>query len=215
MADVNRIFHYLENPSTRGRYLKACKTLLVSPVSMRKQMLSLIDREIKAAKAKKMAAITLKLNSLSDEMLINKLYEAATAGVEIRMVVRGIFCMQTENKKFKAPVQAISIVDEYLEHARILIFHNGGKENVFISSADWMVRNLDHRIEVACPIFEKDIQAELKEIIHIQLRDNIKARQLNNDLNNQYLNPRNTAKVRSQIDTYNYLHQKLLSSSSQ
>ncbi|MBC7511956.1 MAG: polyphosphate kinase 1 [Ferruginibacter sp.] len=209
MADVNRIFNYLEQPKTRLHFLRACKTLMVSPVNMRRQLVALIDKEIKTALAKKPAAITLKLNSLSDELLIDKLYEAAKAGVEIRMVIRGIFCMLTENKKFKIPVQAISIVDEYLEHARVIIFHNAGKEKVFISSADWMVRNLDHRIEVACPVFEKDIQAELKDMLLIQLADNIKARKLDNALGNQYINPRNTKKVRSQVDTYNYLYRKL------
>lgn len=209
MADVNRVFHYLEQPKTRINFLKACKTLLVSPVNLRRQLIQLIDKEIKAATSKKTAAITLKLNSLSDEMLINKLYDAARAGVEINMVIRGIFCMLTENKKFKIPVHAISIVDEYLEHARVIIFYNGGKEKVFISSADWMVRNLDHRIEVACPVFEKDIQEELKDILQIQLSDNIKARKLDNDLSNQYINPRNKKKVRSQVDTYNYLYRKL------
>ena len=137
------------------------------------------------------------------------MYEAAKAGVELKMVVRGIFCMLTENKKFKIPVHAISIVDEYLEHARVMIFYNGGKEKVFISSADWMVRNLDHRVEVTCPVFEKDIQAELKDILQIQLSDNIKARKLDNELSNQYINPRNTKKVRSQVETYNYLYRKL------
>ncbi|MEI9956568.1 MAG: hypothetical protein WDM90_09775 [Ferruginibacter sp.] len=105
--------------------------------------------------------------------------------------------MLTENSKFK-DVYAISIVDEYLEHARVLIFHHGGKEKVFISSADWMVRNIDHRIEAACPIFEKSIRQELKDIMQIQLSDNIKARILDNDLSNQYVNPRNTKKIRSQ-----------------
>jgi polyphosphate kinase len=209
MADVNRIFHYLEQPKTRINFLKACKTLLVSPVNLRRQLIQLIDREIKTATLRKPAAITLKLNSLSDEILINKLYDAARAGVEINMVIRGIFCMLTENKKFKIPVHAISIIDEYLEHARVMIFYNGGKEKVFISSADWMVRNLDHRVEVACPIFEKDIQEELKDILRIQLSDNIKARKLDNDLDNQYINPRNKKKVRSQVDTYNYLYRKL------
>jgi polyphosphate kinase len=118
--------------------------------------------------------------------------------------------MLTENKKFKIPVQAISIVDEYLEHSRIMIFHNSGKEKTFISSADWMVRNIDHRVEVACPVFEKNIQQEIKDIIQIQLKDNIKARILDNDLDNQYVNPRNTKKVRSQVETYNYLHRKSL-----
>ncbi|MEO6719282.1 MAG: phospholipase D-like domain-containing protein, partial [Ferruginibacter sp.] len=209
MADVNRIFHYLEQPKTRIRFLSACKTLLVSPVNMRKQLMQLITREIRNAKTKKPAAITLKLNSLSDELLIEKLYEAAKAGVEIKMVIRGIFCMLTENKKFKIPVQAISIVDEYLEHSRVMIFHNGGQEKVFISSADWMVRNIDHRVEAACPIFEKEIQNEIKDIIHIQLADNVKARKLDNDLSNLYVNPRNKKKIRSQVETYNYLHRKL------
>ncbi|MEO7767279.1 MAG: phospholipase D-like domain-containing protein, partial [Ferruginibacter sp.] len=208
MADVNRIFHYLEQPKMRARFLRACKTLLVSPINMRKQLVQLISKEIRAAKAKKPAAITLKINSLSDELLIEKLYEAAKAGVEIKMVVRGIFCMFTENKKYKHPVQAISIVDEYLEHARVMIFHNDGDEKVYISSADWMVRNIDHRIEVACPVFNKDIREELKDILHIQLADNIKARKLDNQLENGYINPRNTKKIRSQVETYNYLHRK-------
>lgn len=208
MADVNRIFSYLEHPKSRVHFLQHCNTLMVSPTGMRKQLVQLINREIKAARAKKTASIILKLNSLSDEKLISKLYEAAKAGVEIKMVIRGIFCMLTENKKFKIPVQAISIVDEYLEHARIMIFHNGGKEKTFLSSADWMVRNIDHRLEVACPIFEKNIQQELKDILQIQLKDNIKARILDNELSNQYVNPRNTKKIRSQVETYNYLFRK-------
>lgn len=210
MADVNRIFGYLEQPKNRPHYLKNCKTLIVSPTGMRKQFMQLINKEIKAAKAKKPASIILKLNSLSDELLINKLYDAAKAGVEIKLVIRGIFCLLTENKKFKIPIQAISIVDEYLEHARVMIFHNNGKEKTFISSADWMVRNIDHRVEVTCPIFEKNIQQELKDILQIQLKDNTKARILDNELANQYVNPRNTKKVRSQVETYNYLYRKSL-----
>ncbi|MBS1511738.1 MAG: polyphosphate kinase 1 [Bacteroidetes bacterium] len=207
MADVNRIFHYLEQPKTRFHLLNSCTTLLVSPTTMRQQLMQLVQKEIQAAKNKKPAAITLKVNSLSDEQLIEKLYEAARAGVIINLVIRGICCMLTENAKFKE-VYAISIVDEYLEHARVMIFHNNGKEKVFISSADWMVRNIDHRIEAACPIFEKNIQQELKDIIQIQLSDNIKARILDNELSNLYVNPRNTKKVRSQLETYNYLHRK-------
>ena len=95
--------------------------------------------------------------------------------------------MYTENKKFKKKVKAISIVDEYLEHARVMIFNHDGKEKYFISSADWMVRNLDHRIEAACPIFDKKIQQELKDILDIQLNDNVKARILDNELSNKYV----------------------------
>ena len=208
MADVNRMFTYLESPRTRLPYLKACKMLIVSPTQMRRNMISLINKEIRNVLLQKKGSITLKLNSLSDEEMIGKLYEAAKAGVEIKLVIRGICCMFTENKKFKALVQAISIVDEYLEHARVFIFHNGGDEKVFISSADWMQRNIDHRIEASCPILEKNIQKEIKEMLDIQLHDNIKARVLNNEQNNQYVNPRNTKKIRSQVEIYNYLYKK-------
>lgn len=208
MADVNRIFTYLESPKTRAKLLKDCKTLIVSPVSMRKQMLTLINKEIKTAKNKKEAAIILKLNSLSDTVLIEKLYEAAKAGVNIKMIIRGICCMLTQNKKFKHPVLAISIVDEYLEHARVMVFKNGGRQKVFISSADWMVRNIDHRIEVTCPIIEKNIRTELIDILNIQLNDNTKARILDNEQSNNYINPRNKVKIRSQVETYNYLYRK-------
>ena len=207
MADINRIFNYLQQPKTGYHYLKACKTLLVSPESMRKQIVTLINNEIKNAKHKKAAAITIKMNSLSDEQLIIKLYEAATAGVEIKMVIRGICCMLTENKRFKKSVEAISIVDEYLEHARVMIFHNEGKEKVYISSADWMVRNLDHRVEAAVQIKDPKIIAELKDIINIQLKDNVKARILDNELSNTYIRTKGK-KIRSQIETYNYLLRK-------
>jgi polyphosphate kinase len=209
MADVNRVFTYLEQPETRLPLLKGCKSLILCPTGLRKQLTAFIVKEIKAAKAGKPSGITIKLNSLSDVTLIEKLYDAAKAGVEVKMVLRGICCMKTENKRFKKPLQALSIVDEYLEHARVLIFHNGGKEKVFISSADWMVRNLDHRVEATCPIFDKDIRQELKDILQIQLSDNIKARILDNSLSNQYVNPRNKRKIRSQVETYNYLYRKL------
>jgi polyphosphate kinase len=137
--------------------------------------------------------------------LIGKLHEAALAGVEIKMIIRGICCMLTENNKFKIPIQAISIVDEYLEHARVLIFHNGGNEKVYISSADWMIRNLDHRIEVAVHIKDKNLAEELKHILEIQLGDNVQARILDNKQLNHYVNSRNKAKIRSQEAIYQYL----------
>lgn len=208
MADINRIFNALENWKTGSQQLKLCKTLLVSPVSMRSSLISFINREIRHAKMGKPARITLKLNSLSDALLIQKLNEAAKAGVEIQMVIRSIFCMLTHPKKTKEKVSAISIVDEYLEHARVMIFHNLGKENMYISSADWMVRNLDHRIEAAIPVTDPAICAELKEIIHIQLRDNVKARILDNDLSNNYVPSTGKRKVRSQIETYQYLYKQ-------
>jgi polyphosphate kinase len=211
MADINRIFTYLEN-QVNFQPVKACKKLIVSPVTMRNQMHSLINKEIQAARAGIPAAITLKLNSLSDEELILKLYVAAKTGVEIKLIVRGICCMYTENKKFVKKVKAISILDEYLEHARVFIFHNEGKEKVFISSADWMVRNIDHRVEVTCPVFDKQIQNELKEILDIQFSDNVKARILDNTLSNHYVSDHGSKRIRSQIETYNYLLKKKYSS---
>lgn len=209
MADINRIFRYLENWKAGAGHLRLCKTLVVCPVGMRKEIELNINREIKNAKANKEAAITIKINSLSDTKLIEKLYEAAMAGVTIRMIVRGIFCALIENKKFQKPITAISIVDEYLEHARVLIFHNEGNEKIFISSADWMVRNLDHRIEAAAPILDHAIREELKEIINIQLKDNVKARVLDNTLSNNYVSATGKKRIRSQEETYQYLHHKI------
>lgn len=208
MADVNKLFTYLEKPESRIGLLKTCKTLLISPVNMRRQITFLINKEIKYAKQKKAAAITVKVNSLSDQLLIEKLNLAAMEGVEIKLIIRGICCLLSENKLIKIPIKAISIVDEYLEHARVMIFENAGQPKLYISSADWMVRNIDHRVEVACPILENDIQKEIIDILNIQLSDNIKARILDNQQHNNYVNPRNTKKIRSQVETFNYLKAK-------
>ena len=211
MSDINRIFSYIENPKAGNEPLKLCQTLMVCPTNMRHEINGLINREIKNAKSKKPAAITIKLNSLSDTILIEKLYEAAHAGVEVKMIVRGIFCAVVESSKFKKPITAISIIDEYLEHARVMIFHNEGKEKVYISSADWMVRNLDHRVEAAILVTDKNILEELKDIINIQLRDNVKARWLDKDLSNKYVSSLDEEKkTRSQIEIYNYLYQKTM-----
>ena len=210
MADVNRMFNYLENHKGGTDFLKECKTIIPSPVSARKEILKLINTEIKHANNKKPASITLKMNSLSDEQLILKLTEAARAGVELKLIIRGIFCMYSQSKKYKKPVKAISIVDEYLEHARIWVFHNDGKEKVYISSADWMVRNLDHRVEATIPVLEEELKEELKDILNIQLSDNVKARVLDNSLSNEYVTSYQNERVRSQIETYHYLFSKTL-----
>ena len=212
MADVNRLFSYLEKWKDGHSNLKACKTLIPCPTTLRKELLKMINKEIKIAKDKKPASIILKMNSLSDEELIFKLYDAARAGVEIKLIVRGIFCMFTKNKKFIKPVTAISIIDEYLEHARVFIFRNEGKEKVYISSADWMVRNLDHRVEITCPVLDENIRSELKAILDIQLSDNVKARWLDNELSNEYKREQAKKKIRSQIEIYNYLNQKNIKS---
>jgi polyphosphate kinase len=208
MADINRIFQFLEKPIiSRMKFLRQCNSLIVCPTGMRRHFIKLIDTEIKHAHKNLPASITLKLNSLSDEVMISKLYEAARAGVEIKLIVRGIFCMLTENKKFAIQPTAISIVDQYLEHSRVLIFHNNGNAKVYLSSADWMVRNLDHRIEAAVEITNAGNKQELTDYLNIQLRDNVKARVLNNNLENMYVKKKGKI-VRSQLEIYNFLHQK-------
>ncbi|WP_294184538.1 polyphosphate kinase 1 [uncultured Sphingobacterium sp.] len=208
IADINKIFNYLRRPkSNPAEIIKNCKSLLVCPTDMRKELLHYIDQEIAEAKAGRKAYLIVKVNSLSDKEMIKKLYDAATAGVKIDLIIRGIYCA-TNQKNFKLQMNAISIVDEYLEHARVMYFYNAGREQLFISSADWMTRNLDHRIEAAVKITNKKIKEDLKEMLQIQLNDNVKARILNNSLSNHYVE--NTkAPCRSQIEIYNYLRKKL------
>lgn len=176
---------------------------------MRRKMYQLIDREIKNARAGKEAYIILKLNSLVDNEIIYKLYQANEAGVKITMIVRGICSLMPGVPGLSEHVKAVSIVDKYLEHSRVLIFCNGGDELYYITSADWMTRNLDRRVEVACPIFDKDVQREIRHMIELQLKDNVKARIINAVQDNQYVSPKGKEKLRSQEELYNY-YKKLL-----
>lgn len=209
IGDLNRVFDYLEDPLKKPNNLRNCKTLPVSPTSMRNVMLANIEKEIKVARRKKPANVTIKLNSLVDEVLIEKIYAAAKAGVRVNMVIRGICCAYTQQKSFKDRLKAISIIDDYLEHARVFVFGNDNVPQVYISSADWMVRNLDHRVEVACPIFDKIIQQELIEILNIQLAENVKGRILDNEQTNNYVQRQeDSSEVRSQVAIYNYLKNK-------
>jgi len=203
MADINRIFNYLNHPKENEAQLKNCKTLVVSPVHMRRQLEQLIAKEVRAAKAGKSASIVLKLNSVSDLDLLGRLYDAANNGVKVRMIIRGIFSAM-ESKKTLKNIEIISIVDEYLEHSRVLLFEHGGKQKLYLSSADWMVRNLDHRLEVAVPIFNKNIRKQMVQFLNIQLKDNVKARILDEKLQNNYVVP-GKKKIRSQFDIFKML----------
>lgn len=207
MADINKVFNVLKKP--KDDYLpilKTCKNLLVCPQFMREKIVHHIDKEIEEAKAGRRAEMIVKANSVSDRSLIEKLYEAAQAGVAIRMIVRGIYCAVNQ-KDFKEKIKAISIVDEYLEHARVMYFYNKGAEDIYISSADWMTRNLDYRIEAAAKITDKNLKKELKDILDIQLKDNVKARILDKKLSNEYID-NDKEECRSQIETYRYLKAK-------
>ena len=214
MADINKVFNLFRKPKLDPVIaLKSCKNLLVCPTYMREKIIWHIDKEIEEAKAGRKAEIIVKVNSLSDKGLIKKLYDAADAGVEIKMIVRGIYCA-VEQKTFKKKIHAISIVDEYLEHARVMYFYNKGNEDIYISSADWMTRNLDYRVEAAVKITQKNLKKELKDLMEIQLKGNVKARLLDEKLSNKYV--KNDKKpFRSQIETYNFLKKKAVENNEQ
>ena len=205
LMEVNKVFTYLESWQLGDKPIGKTRNLLISPISMRNAIVQLINNEIAFAKLGKPAKIIVKLNSLSDQLLLDHLYKALKSGVEVHLIIRGILTLKKVNEKTKNKLNAISIVDQYLEHARVLIFHNKGNEKVFISSADWMVRNLDHRIEVATPILDVHLKKELIEIINIQLKDNNKARILDENLNNNYVPSVGKKVYKSQVATYEYL----------
>ncbi len=204
-SDVKRVFDFFDNSYKNFSY----RHLIKSPLYLRRKMYQLIDQEIKNARAGKEAYIILKLNSLVDNEIIYKLYKANDAGVKIKLIVRGICSLTPGVPGLSEHVEAISIVDKFLEHSRVLIFCNGGDELYYITSADWMTRNLDRRVEVACPIFDKDVQREIKDIIELQLRDNVKARVINAVQDNQYVAANGSVKVRSQLETLHYYKNKL------
>ena len=189
---------------------KGYKHLIVSPIETRSKLFTLIDTEIKNAKADKTAYIILKMNSLADEQTIKKLYDASNAGVKIKLIIRGMCCLVPGKKGFSENIEVISIIDKFLEHARIWIFANGNKEKMFLLSADLMTRNLDHRVEVGFPIYDNNIREEIRQMVDIQLMDNTKAREINHLNNNKYRKTKIKIKYRTQVDTYNYLKNKNL-----
>lgn len=202
--EVANVFEFFKHNYKHYKY----NHLIVSPFQMRKGFLKQIRNEIKNAKAGKEAWIILKMNSLIDPEMMFKLYEAAQAGVKLKLIVRGIFGMKTGISGLSENIEGISIVDKYLEHSRIFVFANNGDPLYFISSADWMPRNLNRRIEVAVPIYDPEIQRELMEMLLIQLKDNSKARILDQDLQNNYQRIYPGMKFRAQEDYYNYIRNK-------
>jgi polyphosphate kinase len=198
--EVQKAFNFFNVNYKKDNYYH----LVLSPFSLRNKINLLIENEIKNAKAGKKASIHLKLNNITDAEIINNIYEASAAGVNVRLIVRGMNSLVPGLKNISENIKAIGIVDRFLEHSRFMIFRNGGKEEVFISSADLMTRNLDHRIEVTCPIFDKVLKNELKEIFSILWNDNIKARKLDASLSNTFVKP-GKEEFRSQVEVYNYL----------
>jgi polyphosphate kinase len=168
----------------------------------------MIDAEIANAKRGKTAGIRIKLNNLTDAKMIEKLYEASRAGVKIQLNIRGICCLIPGVKGLSENIEVISIVDRYLEHARFMIFYNGGKQLYYITSADWMERNLDKRIEVACPIYNIGLQKEIDHLFTIQWKGNVKSRIIRKDLTNEYRTSTDGKTFHAQLETYKYYKRK-------
>jgi polyphosphate kinase len=205
LKDITKIFDFFDINYRIHRY----KHLIVSPHYTRTRFYKLIDREILNARAGRKSSIKLKMNSLSDFGMIDKLYEASNAGVKIQLQVRGICSLIPGVKGMSANIEAISIVDNYLEHARIYIFGNGSQTDVYISSADFMTRNLDGRVEVTCPIYDQDIKQELIDNFDIAWKGNVKARYHSSELDNKYRDSDGQPIFRAQIETYKYYQSKV------
>jgi len=192
----------------KGVLAKGLEHLIVSPIDSRPNIYKLIDNEIRNAKAGKQAYMILKMNSLADEQMIAKLYQASNAGVKIRLIVRGMCCLIPGVKGYSENIDVISIVDKYLEHSRVHIYCNDENELIFLTSADFMTRNIDNRVEVGFPVYDETLRKEIKDIINIQLSDNTKAREINSHNTNKYHKTNTEVPCRAQIDIYNYLKNK-------
>ncbi|OIQ25718.1 polyphosphate kinase 1 [uncultured Vibrio sp.] len=201
--EVRHVFGYIENPYRPVTF----NQLIVSPRNSREGLYQLIDQETENALAGKHAEITLKINNLVDKGLITKLYAASSAGVTIRMIVRGMCSLIPGLKGVSENITIISIVDRFLEHPRVIITHNDGDPLVYISSADWMTRNIDHRIEVTAPIKSERLKKRIIDIINIHFTDTVKARLIDKEMSNAYVPRGNRKKIRSQVAIYNYLKQ--------
>jgi len=203
--EVRKVFTFIESPYKQYNY----KHLLVSPNSTREGIFALIDREIAHARAGREAKFWVKINSVSDHEMIAKLYEASASGVSIRMIVRGINCIDFSNKALSGTIEAISIVDRFLEHTRAFCFHNNGQSEYYISSADWMTRNLNRRVEVTVPIYDDKIKRQLRDHFEILWKDNTISRIFDANQSNAY-RKLNGPKIRAQLDMHAYVKKQLL-----
>jgi len=200
-GDARRVFDFFDNNYKAGKY----NNLLVSPFTVRETFIKHINKEIKNAKNGLKAYIILKMNSLVDREMIDNLYEASNAGVKIDLIVRGTCSLIPGIRGMSENINAISIVDRFLEHSRIFFFYNGGDPKYFISSADWMTRNLDNRVEIVCPILDKNIRHELESVLDIQLKSSIKTRILDESMINSYRTAIKGTGISAQSEHYKYI----------
>jgi polyphosphate kinase len=207
LKELTKVFDFIQTPYMVQKY----KHLIVSPHYTRVRFEKLIDQEIASAKAGKPAYIKIKMNSFTSYYMVDKLYEASRAGVQIQLIVRGICCLIPGVPGMSEHIEAISIVDKFLEHPRVFIFGNEGNPLVYISSADWMTRNIENRVEVGCPIYDSQVKQELIDTFEISWIDNVKGRMLIDTQQSPYRN-NGAAPVRSQYALYEYYQKKLTGS---
>ncbi|MCX6180498.1 MAG: polyphosphate kinase 1 [Bacteroidetes bacterium] len=203
-VDIQNLFKFFEDVYKPYKY----KNIVLSPFNTRKKINSMINHEIRNAKLGKRAEIFLKMNSLNDEGMVKKIYAAAGAGVKVRLLVRGICSVAQGLPELNENLEVRSLIGRYLEHSRIFIFHNAGHPKYFISSADFLTRNLDNRVEVTCPILDTKIKNEIREFVEMQWTDNVKMRVLDHKLSNTYFVDGKSKKIEAHIDYYNYLRKQ-------
>ena len=199
IQELRNLFYYLEDQKNKFEF----KRLLIGQFNLKSEFVNLINREIKHVEEGKKAYMILKMNGLEDPEIIDKLYEASSKGVKIDLIVRGICCL-IPNKPYSQNIVITRIVDRFLEHARVYMFYNDGKQDIYISSADLMKRNLQRRVEAALPIYDADVKEELLDFLYIQLCDNVKAKTIDSNLNNIPKDRDKTPKIRAQIAIYDY-----------
>lgn len=204
ISDINKVFAVLEGRLQNPSF----KHLLVARFNMLPQLSQLIHREIEHVKEGKEGKIILKMNGLHDQKMIDELYRASEAGVKIELIIRGICCL-VPDQPYSANIKITRIVDMFLEHARVWYFYNNGQEDLYLTSADWMRRNLHRRIETAFPILDTEIKKVIIDILQIQLHDNVKACYIDSELKNHFKRDDNPIKVRSQLEIYDYLKKRL------
>jgi polyphosphate kinase len=207
LKEVNKVFNFLEV----SYKLKKYKHLIVSPHYSASILSKLIDKEIQNHKNGIPSGISLKLNNITNHPLIDKLYEASQAGVKVKMIVRGICCLIPGVNGMSENITVVSVVDKFLEHPRVFIFKNGGDNKIYLSSADFMTRNIENRVEVACPVYDKELQQQILDTFNISWNDNTKGRIVNQNPQNKMIRPKKgDTQTRSQWMTYDYYKNKLI-----
>ena len=209
-GELEEVFRFLEDPDYRPAPFRQ---LLVGQFNMKAGFLALIDREIEHARAGREARMILKLNNLEEPVMIDKLLEASQAGVQIELIIRGICCLRPGLPGISENIRIVRIVGQHLEHARVFIFHNAGAEALYLASADWMDRNLNRRVEVGFPILDPENKAEIRKVVQLQLHDNVKAVQLNENMENVPVQrAEGEAPIHAQADVYELIRKGELGS---